>query len=506
MSTVEVGVDAEVATSLISPGELLLGRYRVHERLAEGGHSVVYRAEDERLRRPACVKLLRLPTRDPAFCAAIEQRFVQEAFLLARLTHPATVKILDFGYIRAAGEADGGAREVPFQVTELVSGGPLSRWVKKRGHLSAAEVVALLTPVARALAEVHDAGVAHLDLKPQNILLARTSSGRDSKLADFGISEMVAGQAREGVRQLLLYSVNWAAPEQMVGDPIGPASDVYSLALVTVFALTGRLVFCEPNPALAYRLRKASCDAIMDAVAGAGLPDDLIDVLVRAIHFEPSLRIGDVMEFLRVVERALWPMIQGRGDGNGRIATFEDSGPSPVGSVVGGDGSPFDRSVADRVTAANLWQLTPGQDCPIIAGRKVSLIQVDDSVDIEASDKIRARISYVRIGDDRTAVHIKGLTCFVSEAGRRPSSALTLESHATVEFISARGEILGRAEVEFAAEGPSRAVVSVAGESLVVDSKVCRNLIALDFGVDAVGGGGGGPAPTCVLLYEIAAV
>jgi hypothetical protein len=206
------------------------------------------------------------------------------------------------------------------------------------------------------------------------------------------------------------------------------------------------------------------------------------------------------------VERALWPMIQGRGDGNGRIATFEDSGPSPVGSVVGGDGSPFDRSVADRVTAANLWQLTPGQDCPIIAGRKVSLIQVDDSVDIEASDKIRARISYVRIGDDRTAVHIKGLTCFVSEAGRRPSSALTLESHATVEFISARGEILGRAEVEFAAEGPSRAVVSVAGESLVVDSKVCRNLIALDFGVDAVGGGGGGPAPTCVLLYEIAAV
>jgi hypothetical protein len=468
----------------------------------------VYRAEDERLRRPACVKLLRLPTRDPAFCAAIEQKFVQEAFLLARLTHPATVKILDFGYVRAPGEGDGGAREVPFQVTELVSGGPLSRWVKKRGRLSAAEVVAILTPITRALAEVHDAGVAHLDLKPQNILLARTPSGRESRLADFGISEMVADQAREGVRQLLLYSVNWAAPEQMVGDPVGPASDVYSLALVTVFALTGRLVFCEANPALAYRLRKASCDAIMDAVAGAGLPDDLIDVLVRAIHFEPSLRIGDVMEFLRVVERALAPMIPVRpAEGErARSGAFEDSGPSPVGSVVGGDGSPLDRSAADRVTAANLWQLTPGEDCPTIAGRKVSLLRVDDSVDVEASDKIRVRISYVRIGEERTGVHIKGLTCFVSEAGRRPSSALTLETPATLEFISAGGEILGRVQVEFAAEGPSRTVVSVAGESLVVASKVCRNLIALDFGAGTITGAAPGPKMTCVLLYEDAAI
>ena len=483
--------------SPISAGELLLGRYRVQEKLAEGGHSLVFRAEDERLRRPACVKLLRLPTSDPVFRAAIEERFVQEAFLLARLAHPATVKILDFGYFRApAPAADDPAsdsaqsREIPFQVTELVSGGPLSRWVKKRGHLSAREFLTILAPVARALAEVHDAGVAHLDVKPQNILLSRTAAGREPKLADFGISEAIADKAKEGVRQLLLYSVNWAAPEQMVGDPIGSASDVYSLALVSVFALTGRLVFCEPNPALAYRLRKASSDAVIDAVAGVGLPDALVDILVRATHFQPSLRMADVMEFLHVVERALLPLRDAPGP---PPASFEDSGPSPVGGALGaGEGNAIDRSVSDRVTAANLWQLAPDQPVPIIAGRRVTFVPVGDSVDLEGSEKIRLRVAFVRTAEERVGLHVKGLNCFVLEAGRRPSSAITLETSATVEFISAGAELLGRAEVAFAAEGPSRAVVSVARESLVVSNGLCRNLVALDFGVGL----------TCVLLYE----
>jgi hypothetical protein len=280
----------------------------------------------------------------------------------------------------------------------------------------------------------------------------------------------------------------------MVGDPISPASDIYALALVTVFALTGRLVFCEPNPALAYRLRKASCDAIIDAVAGVGLPDGLIDILVRAIHFEPSLRMGDVMEFFHVVERVLLPLRDAPPIG---AAASEESGPSPVGGgAFAADGSPeiggFERSVSNRVTAANLWQLAPDRDCPSIAGRRVSLVEVRDSVDLDNGDKIRLRLGFVRTADDRVGVHLKGLTCFVAAAGRRPSSAITLETSATVEFISAGGEFLGRAEVAFATAGPSRTVVSLADESLVVASKDCRNVIALDFGA----------GQTCVLLYE----
>jgi hypothetical protein len=234
-----------------------------------------------------------------------------------------------------------------------------------------------------------------------------------------------------------------------------------------------------------------------------GLPDALVDVLVRAIHFEPSLRIGDVMEFFHIVGRAIAPMLDDHGavtarEGSvGTTALLDDSGPSPVPSgLYLADGSPVDRSVSDRVTAANLWQLVPGQEAPTIAGRKINLVRADDGVDLEVGDKIRLRVAYVRPAEDRIGLHLKGLTCFVSEAGRRPSSAITMEASSTVEFISAGGEILGQVEVAFAAEGPSRTVVSIARESLVVASKLCRNVIALDFG----------PGLTCVLLYESAEI
>jgi serine/threonine-protein kinase len=476
-----------VPASPVKDGEILLGRYRVLDQLAEGGHSVIYRAEDERLRRPACVKLLRLPPIDEAFRSAIEERFVKEAFLLGRLCHPTTIKIFDFGYFRPRPKNQN--REIPFQITELVAGGPLSRFVKRRGRLGAAELLSLLGPVARALAEVHAAGIAHLDVKPQNILLARTAQGREPKLADFGIAEAIEEKRVTGPRQVLLYSVNWAAPEQMIGEAVGPSSDVYALALVVVFALTGKLVFSEPDPTKAYRRRKASSDALADAVAGAALPDELIELLARAIHFQPALRFGDVMEFSRLVDRALAPLA-------GAILSptvGEESGPTPVSSTslpVEGGG---DRSVPDRVTAANLWHVGPDRDGggpTTIAGRAIRFVQLTDSVDVEA-DRIRLRVSFVPVGE-RTGLHVKGLNCFLSFAGRRPSSAVTLDSSASLEFISAGGEQLGRAEALFAAAGATRTVVSLDRQTLVVPIDQCRNLVALDFG----------PGLTCPLLCE----
>jgi serine/threonine protein kinase len=494
-----------VPASPVKDGELLLGRYRVVDQLAEGGHSVIFRAEDERLRRPACVKLLRLPNIDPAFRTAIEERFVKEAFLLGRLCHPTTIKIFDFGYFRTRSRGDkadkadkrSGTGEIPFQVSELISGGPLSRWVKRRGRLGAAELLALMTPIARALSEVHSAGIAHLDVKPQNILLARTALGREPKLADFGISETIEPRVATGPRQVLLYSVNWAAPEQMIGESIGAYSDVYALALVVIYALTGKLVFCEQDPIKAYRLRKSSSDALVDAVAGAALPDELLELLARAIHFEPALRFGDVMEFLQLVERALAPLLRAAAPVP-LPSISDDSGPSPT------EGLTIDRSVPDRVTAANLWHVQAGslarggqgegtgdRETLNVAGRVIRFVKVADSVDVEA-DKIRLRVAFVPVAGDKIGLHVKGLNCFVSLAGRRPSSAVTFDGNATLEFISAGGEQLGRAEASFAAAGLTRTVVSVDRQSLAVPSEDCRNLVALDFG----------PGLTCPLLCE----
>jgi tRNA A-37 threonylcarbamoyl transferase component Bud32 len=465
--------------SPVAVGDVLLKRYRLVELLAEGGHSFVYRAQDERLRRPACVKLLRRSAIDPIFRRTIEQRFVQEAFLLARLNHPSTIRVYDFGYVRAA-EPD--EPELPFQVCELIGGGPLSRWVKRRIRLDPHEVVGIVLPLARALAEVHGAGLVHLDVKPQNILLVKTPSGREPKLADFGIAQSVQSGVPDGTNSVLLYSVNWAAPEQMVGDPVSASCDVYSLALVAAYALTGRLVYQDGDPAQAYRLRKYSDEVLANALANAALPDEVVAVLLRACRFNPAHRIADVLEFAQLLGAAFGDLVVG---------------PPGAPAAAGEDSTPLDVTVTDRslpgwVTAANLWPLSVGAPCPPVGGRTLRFVPLAPSADLEPSERIRLRVSMLPASADRPGLHILGLNCFVSVAGRRPSNAVTLEASAPLEFFSAGAEKLGDAQASFATAGPQRSVVMMAGHSLVVPIDECPRLVALDFGAGS----------TCALLYD----
>jgi serine/threonine protein kinase len=458
----------------VAVGDLLLKRYRIVELLAEGGHSHVFRAQDERLRRPACVKVLRRGAIDPLFRRAVEQRFVQEAFLLARLCHPSTIRVYDFGYLRPGG---GDEAELPFQVCELISGGPLSRWVKKRIRLDPLEVLGLVIPIANALAEVHASGLVHLDIKPQNILLCNTPSGREPKLADFGIAQSLQAAASDGA-SVLLYSVNWAAPEQIVGDPLGASCDVYSLALVSAYALTGKLPYQDADPAAAYRLRKDSDEVLGRALEAAGLPREVIAVLLRACRFDAGRRIGDVLEFADLMRGCLGTLPPAVVDG-----VAPDETPSAPLDLV-----PGDRSLPGWVTAANLWPLSPDEPPPEIGGRALRFVPVAPQADLELADGLRLRVSML----SPAGLHILGLNCFVSVAGRRPSSAVTLDATAPIEFFSAGGERLGGAEAAFATAGPQRAVVMLAGHSLVVPIDRCPRLVALDCG----------PGSTCALLYE----
>jgi serine/threonine protein kinase len=469
----------------VAPGDLLLDRYRVIDRLAEGGHSMLFQLEDERLRRPACAKIFHLEGADESVRLAVEQRFVQEAFLLARLAHPGTLAIYDFGYLGAGGEGDTRG-DRPFQICELVRGGPLSRWVKRRGHLGPREVLATILPLCEALADVHAARLVHLDVKPQNILLERTVSGPVPKLADFGIAQSLGIAMPVEVSSLLMYSVNWAAPEQMVGDPVSPSSDVYALALVTIYALTGRLVYHDRDPAQAYRLRKYSSDVLGNALDGLGLGDDLVDLFCRACSFDPAARIADVSDFARQLQVALEPLC---GAGTAPILPpAEDSGPS----ATAGDGLGSDRSLPGRVVAANLWPLSALRPPPEIAGRRIYFQALAPAADLAADNGARILVSFVPSSAERPALHVRGINCFVSATGRRPSSALTLDGGTMLELLSPRGERLAAVEVSFATAGLSKSVVTVAGHSLVVPTDECAHLVALDFG----------PGHSCALIYE----
>src|SRR5258705_7657714 len=171
----------------INVGDVVLDRYRVVEQIASGGHSVVFRGQDERLSRPVCIKVFSGLGGESGVGRTSYEHFVQEAFALSRLTHPNTLRIYDFGHLGPK-DADG----MPLQVCEYMNGGTLSNIIREQGKQSLAETVRVIGAMCSALSEAHHLGIVHRDIKPQNILFNSVGHNRLPKLADFGIAKWSA--------------------------------------------------------------------------------------------------------------------------------------------------------------------------------------------------------------------------------------------------------------------------------------------------------------------------
>ena len=210
---------------------LLGNRYRLGERIADGGMGSVYRAVDDNLGRPVAVKVLRRELVDePAFL----ERFRREARAAAAVSHPGVAGVYDYG------ELDGRA----FIVMELVEGETLAERIAARGRLPWREAFGIGEQVARALAAAHDHGLVHRDVKPANVLVG---PGGRAKVTDFGIAKAAAALplTRTG---MVLGSANYVAPEQAQGGDVGPAADQYSLGCVLFEAVCGRTPYTGANP------------------------------------------------------------------------------------------------------------------------------------------------------------------------------------------------------------------------------------------------------------------
>src|SRR3954464_1819039 len=199
---------------------LVMGRYRLQERLGSGGFGTVYAAHDERLDRPVAIKVM------PGDRAAPE-RARREAIAVARLDHPGIVALFD------AGE-EGGAR---YLVSELVDGRTLAQ-LEAEGALSDRDVLRAGLALADALAHAHERGVIHRDVKPQNVIVP-DDDGRwlgmpraaPAKLTDFGVAHL-AGEESLTRTGDVVGTLAYMAPEQAAGRPAGEAADLYSLAPV----------------------------------------------------------------------------------------------------------------------------------------------------------------------------------------------------------------------------------------------------------------------------------
>ena len=207
-------------------GQVLASRYHLTERIAAGGMGEVWRAHDATLDRDVAVKVLRPDGSDDA---AFVERFHAEARHSGGLSHPNIGTVHDFG-------DDSGTA---YLVMELLEGEPLSTIIRERAPLPQEEVRDILVQTARALQAAHEAGVVHRDVKPANIVV---NADGYAKLTDFGIARAL-NEAPMTQTGEVLGTPHYLSPEQAQGEPAGPLSDVYALAVVGYEMLTGRRPF-----------------------------------------------------------------------------------------------------------------------------------------------------------------------------------------------------------------------------------------------------------------------
>ena len=207
---------------MLAPGTVIGGRYRLVSSISSGGMADVYEAQDERLGRSVAIKVLRQGD------AGLSRRFADEVRTLAQLNDPGIVALYD------ADEYEGHA----FFVMELVRGRPLADALTE-GALEPRRCATIAASVTKGLAQAHAAGIIHRDVKPANIMV--TDDG--AKLADFGIARMTGTQSDLTQDGTVIRTAAYLSPEQAEGKEISPATDIYSLGLVLIEALTAQRVF-----------------------------------------------------------------------------------------------------------------------------------------------------------------------------------------------------------------------------------------------------------------------
>ena len=265
---------------MIGSGDLVSGRYRLDQPIGSGGMATVWRARDEVTGQDVALKRMHARVQDDP---DLIERFRREAQVVARLSHPAVVRLLDEG-----ADDDG-----PYIVFELVEGTNLKALIRSRGALSPELAASITSQVARGLELAHRSGVVHRDIKSHNVLVADDGT---AKLTDFGIARLLDGDQGGLTRTgTVLGTSDYLAPEQARGLRVDGRTDVYSLGIVVYECLTGQLPFPADTPmGVAQRQVRDPMPDPRDVQPG--IPPHLASVVLRACEKDPAARFGSALE------------------------------------------------------------------------------------------------------------------------------------------------------------------------------------------------------------------
>ncbi|PWT82642.1 MAG: hypothetical protein C5B44_01815 [Acidobacteria bacterium] len=275
-------------------GQTLAGKYRIDEKISEGGMGSVYRGTHMLMEKTVAVKVLR-----PSLAAdeKIVARFSREARAASRISHPHALSVTDFG------EDEGRV----FLVMEYLQGRTLKEIFRSEGPMTLSRVVDIVKQVGGALDAAHAQGVVHRDLKSDNIMLLSSVSGDYAKVLDFGIAKI--NEPEDG------YDVDLTAPNLVIGTPqymspeqcshsgkIDARSDIYSLGIIVYEMLVGHVPFTAESPT-AIMLKQMQDAPPSVLTERADLPMGVAHVIARALSKRPEdryQRAGDMVEDLSI--------------------------------------------------------------------------------------------------------------------------------------------------------------------------------------------------------------
>ncbi len=280
---------------MLSPGATIDDRYEIIDALGSGGMGHVYRARRIRLGDEVAIKVMKATPDAPA---ESRDRFLRESRACAQLRHPNIVGLLDFGF---------DSTNQPYMVMELLGGPSLREEIDLEAPMPPARVVAILEAVASALQMAHDRGITHRDLKPANIVAHRYQSGdRVYKVIDFGLAAIKAtsDETRLTDPAFFLGTLAYAAPEQMRGEEVTAAADVYALGVIAYEMLTGARPFDGTNQATLITQALTGTPASASTRRG-GLSNAVDEAVMKALSRGVADRWPSVGAFIDALQAAV---------------------------------------------------------------------------------------------------------------------------------------------------------------------------------------------------------
>ncbi len=284
-------------------GHIVDGRYRIDDRIDEGGIGIVYRAHHEQMPRVAALKILR---REYTTNAELVARFQREVHTIVRIDHPNIVEVYDCGHDERAGY---------YVAMRFLEGQSLADRIDNGPQLTMLQALSVWDAVTDAVIAAHDEGVIHRDIKPDNIFLendVRSPTGFVTRLLDFGLAKLTEGwtethgqsSPRLTAASLAIGTPGTMAPEQIRGKEADERSDVYSLACVLHELLTGRQVFAANTRPEMYRLHVFEAAKPPSSQPGCSWITPATDeLMLKMLAKERDERPRTVREVVRLLEK-----------------------------------------------------------------------------------------------------------------------------------------------------------------------------------------------------------